>query len=85
MTKITAYITNARIEGDRLHGQCWGDSKGRFGDGEFITSSRIEHQTANLYIGTKNSYYRIINWQEEIPPFTRAEVIKLKIMIAERG
>lgn len=63
-TQITADIQRHNIrpmgELQLLQGFVYGDKRGRFRDGEFITSSPIQRIEGNL-VFTANSIYRVLN------------------------
>lgn len=62
--QITAEVQRHNIrpigELTLLQGYVYGDKRGRFRDGEFITSSAIERIEGDL-VFTANSIYRILN------------------------
>lgn len=48
-----------------LHGQVYGDAKGRFRDGEWITTSTIMSEEGDTF-QTRYSAYRVETWASEI-------------------
>lgn len=61
--EITAVILAARVDGDRISGLCYGDKNGRFFDGEYITTSAIQHVEPNPtgdIVTTRNSVYKVV-------------------------
>lgn len=65
---INGTLINARMifEGDPrcpcLRGQVYGDTKGRFRDGEQITTSRIKAQEDGCVFLTTYSVYKVGSW-----------------------
>lgn len=55
-----ATLKNARFHGGQVSGFIYGDKKGRFHDGEYITTSLIE----KVEVTTKNSRY-VVELKEE--------------------
>lgn len=68
MTEVNGTLINARMifEGDPrtpcLHGQVYGDTKGRFRAGEWITTSRIKAQEDECVFRTTYSVYKVGSW-----------------------
>lgn len=68
MSELTGTLRNARIlfEGDPrcpcLRGQVYGDSKGRFRDGEYVTTSRLKAQEDGCVFHTTYSTYKVESW-----------------------
>lgn len=66
--QITGTLKNARliIEGDPrcpcLVGDVYGDSKGRFQDGERVTTSRLVRHDDGSIFKTLYSVYRVESW-----------------------
>lgn len=65
---IHGTLLNARMifEGDVrapcLSGQVYGDTKGRFRDGDWITTSRIKAQENGCVFRTTYSVYKVGSW-----------------------
>lgn len=49
-----------------LYGQVYGDTKGRFRDGEYITTSTILEEGAGDIFKTRYSVYRVESWREDV-------------------
>ncbi|MBZ9888149.1 hypothetical protein LB559_09375 [Mesorhizobium sp. BR1-1-3] len=47
-----------------LHGQVYGDTKGRFRDGTWITTSTIMSEEGNEF-RTRFSAYRVVSWADD--------------------
>lgn len=68
MSEITGTLRNARLifEGDPrcpcLRGQVFGDTRGRFREGEYITTSRLQAQEDDLIFRTTYSIYKVESW-----------------------
>lgn len=66
--QINGTLTNARMlfDGDPrcpcLRGQVYGDTKGRFRDGDWITTSRIKAQEDGCVFRTTYSVYKVESW-----------------------
>lgn len=64
--QITAVLLNARRDGDRISGNVYCDRKGRFRDGEIVTTSTVLDELGIPggcpVIVTKNSIYKIGSW-----------------------
>lgn len=45
-----------------LHGQIYGDSKGRFADGDWVTTSTILFEAGGDTFQTRNSVYKVESW-----------------------
>lgn len=50
--------------GPCLRGQVYGDTKGRFRDGEFITTSTIVREEGDVFM-TRYSVYRVESWADQ--------------------
>lgn len=60
-------ITDTEIEPLRapcLRGQIYGDTKGRFRDGEWVTTSRIDEELPEGVFKTRFSVYKVVNWAD---------------------
>lgn len=73
MIEVVGTLRNARRvrEGEDqrapcLHGQVYGDTKGRFRDGEWITTSTIFGEMGDVF-KTRFSAYRVESWAAEKP------------------
>ena len=73
MTDINGTLKNAsRLSasqdprGPCLRGQVYGDTKGRFDDGEWIVTSRIKSEESDVF-KTTFSTYRVESWEGESP------------------
>lgn len=55
----TAVILNARLDADRVSGQCYCDREGRFLDGEYITTSKVLDRTTST-VTTEFSLYKVV-------------------------
>lgn len=68
MSRPTGTLRNARLilEGDPrcpcLRGEVYGDVRGRFRDGETITTSRLRAQEDGMMFVTTYSTYRVESW-----------------------
>ncbi|WP_172352717.1 hypothetical protein [Mesorhizobium sp. NZP2298] len=68
MTAIHGTLRNARMifDGDPrcpcLRGEVYGDTKGRFMDGDVITTSRLKAQEDGLVFRTTYSVYKVESW-----------------------
>ncbi len=67
--EITGMLRNARrapkgddVRAPCLHGQVYGDTRGRFCDGEWITTSTIMEEDGDVF-RTRYSTYRVESWQ----------------------
>ncbi|MBB2818967.1 UNVERIFIED_ORG: NTP pyrophosphatase (non-canonical NTP hydrolase) [Rhizobium esperanzae] len=67
--EIVGTLRNARrvsasedLRGPCLHGQVYGDTKGRFRDGEYITTSTITAEDGDVF-KTRYSAYRVEHWE----------------------
>jgi NTP pyrophosphatase (non-canonical NTP hydrolase) len=93
--EIVGKLRNARrlgfIEDPRgpcLYGQVYGDTKGRFRDGEYITTSRIQSEEGDVF-KTRYSAYRVEHWEgqpvdppvsandNQAPAYTHAAAINI--------
>lgn len=68
MTKITGTLRNAKRvpRGDDprapcLRGQIYGDIRGRFRDGEYVTTSTIMSEADDVFV-TRYSTYKVESW-----------------------
>lgn len=68
---ITGTLRNARrvkesedIRAPCLHGQVYGDTKGRFRDGAWIVTSTITDELADDVFETRYSAYKVESWAE---------------------
>ncbi len=52
-----------------LSGEIYGDTKGRFRDGERITTSTIESEDGDLFV-TRYSIYKVESWADETATVT---------------
>lgn len=49
-----------------LYGQIYGDSKGRFSDGSYVTTSTIMEERGSVFT-TRNTTYMVESWADEKP------------------
>lgn len=67
MNGITGILRNARrVEGNRISGEVYGDTRGRFADGDLITTSKIQHQIGDIIV-TTFSIYKVESWADDAP------------------
>jgi hypothetical protein len=50
----------------RLSGRLYGDRKGRFMEGERVTTSRVTREDGDYFL-TRNSAYQVTSWLERAP------------------
>jgi len=69
--EIVGTLRNARrvsasedLRGPCLHGQVYGDTKGRFRDGDYITTSTIMSEDGDVF-KTRYSAYKVEHWEGE--------------------
>jgi hypothetical protein len=66
MTELTGVLRHARRDGDRLIGCVYGDTKGRFEDGDSIVTSRVVSEEGDI-VRTRFSVYRVESWAGAMP------------------
>jgi len=49
-----------------LRGKIYGDTKGRFGDGEIVVTSRVSQTFGGNWFGTLNSAYGVESWKSDL-------------------
>lgn len=83
---IHGILRNARKlgrgENTSLAGQVYGDSKGRFVDGDWITTSRITGERAGWVFDTTYSTYKVESWQAGHEPIDPANDNKTTLRAA---
>ena len=64
--EIVGTLHNAYREGDRLIGKVYGDTRGRFLDGDVIVTSSVVEQLPDYVFRTRNSTYKVESWREDV-------------------